>query len=76
MGHVYRGHTIQDLDGHYFFGDHCRGWIRSLRPDGDIVDVHEWSHSNIGAILSFGEDSDGELYVLSKPGRVYRIQQR
>ncbi len=31
-GFVYRGSAIPGLDGHYFFGDYCGGWVRSLVP--------------------------------------------
>lgn len=75
-GHVYRGHAIPDLSGHYFFGDYCGGWVRSLQWDGSTVEVQNWSLAPGGAILSFGEDADGELYVLSITGAVHRIEAR
>jgi glucose/arabinose dehydrogenase len=73
-GYVYRGTRIPTLVGHYFYGDYCRGWIRSFRYDGgQPKDQKEWELGSIGQILSFGEDSAGELYVLSANGRVYRL---
>jgi glucose/arabinose dehydrogenase len=74
-GHVYRGRAIPELVGHYFYADYCRGWIRSFRYTSEGVrDAQTWSVGNVGMITSFGEDSDGELYVLSQDGRVFRLE--
>ena len=73
-GFVYRGLAIPDLRGTYFYGDHCTGVIRSLRVTNGNADEHrQWSLGTSGSLLSFGEDADGELYVLSSDGIVYRI---
>ncbi len=74
-GYVYRGSAIPEIRGHYFYGDYCGGWVRSLRYQaGTVVDQAQWpSLAPGGSILSFGEDAAGELYVLSSDGRVFRI---
>lgn len=73
-GYVYRGSRIPAVRGHYFYADYCRGWVRSFRyVDGQAVDRREWGFGDIGNVLSFGEDSSGELYVLSTSGRVFRM---
>jgi glucose/arabinose dehydrogenase len=73
-GYVYRGQAIPSLRGHYFYGDFCGGWVRSFRyADGAATEQREWEFGDIGNVLSFGEDSAGELYVLSANGRVYRM---
>ncbi|HEV2148312.1 MAG TPA: PQQ-dependent sugar dehydrogenase [Longimicrobiaceae bacterium] len=73
-GYVYRGSRIPALRGHYFYGDFCRGWVRSFRYDGNgAADRREWDFGDVGNVLSFGEDAAGELYVLSASGRVYRM---
>lgn len=73
-GYVYRGAAIPEIQGHYFYGDYCGGWVRSFRYEaGAAVDQAQWpSLSPGGSILSFGEDAAGELYVLSSD-RVFRI---
>ncbi len=73
-GFVYRGRRIPALVGHYLFSDYCAGWIRSLRvQEGRVAERREWSVGRLGAVTSFGEDADGELYVMTEGGRVARI---
>jgi glucose/arabinose dehydrogenase len=73
-GFVYRGRRIPSLDGHYFYADYCQGWIRSFRyQGGSAVDRRRWDLPNVGGISSFGEDAEGELYVVAHTGTVYRI---
>jgi glucose/arabinose dehydrogenase len=73
-GFVYRGQDIAALRGHYFYADYCQGWIRSFRyAGGQAADARSWQVESVGNITSFGEDSRGELYVMSSGGGVYKI---
>ncbi len=74
-GYVYRGEDLPGLAGHYFYSDWCRGWLRSFRVDdaGGVAEHTEWPVGDIGNVLSFGEDADGELYIASQNGKVYRL---
>jgi len=74
-GYVYRGSAIPALEGHYFYSDFCQGWVRSLRyAGGAVTDEASWpTLSPGGSILSFGEDSAGELYILQASGGVFKI---
>jgi hypothetical protein len=73
-GYVYRGSALPDLTGHYFFADYCDGWVRSLEPGtGAEPEVRSWNLGDLGRITSFGEDAEGELYILSTRGSVYRM---
>lgn len=73
-GHVYRGSGLPDLEGHYFYGDYCRGWVRSFRyDDGQATDHRSYDLGDLGSILSFGRDAAGELYILTGSGTVYRL---
>lgn len=74
-GHVYRGEALPGLRGHYFHGDFCRGTVRSFRltNGGEVVDERDWDLGTLGSITSFGEDSDGELYVVVHEGMIYRL---
>ncbi len=73
-GTVYRGGRAPDLRGHTFYADYCKGWVRSFRySDGVVEDARQWDPGDAGRILSFGEDDDGELYILTSQSRVYRL---
>jgi hypothetical protein len=74
-GYVSRGPSLAALAGHYFYSDFCAGFLRSFRLSGGVATDHAaWAVGDLGQVLSFGEDSGGELYVLSRNGRVYRIE--
>ncbi len=74
-GHVYRGAAIPALQGHYFYSDFCQGWVRSFRfENGGAVDQFQWpTLAPGGNVPSFGRDAEGELYVLSTDGIVFKI---
>ena len=74
-GYVYRGNAIPALQGHYFYGDYCQGFVRSFRyNDGAVELPTTWpTLAPGGPILSFGEDAAGELYILEQGGRVLRV---
>ncbi len=72
-GYVYRGAELPELDGLYFFGDFCAGWIRSLDLDGAGAEIREWPRLHVPGLTSFGTDAAGELYVTSVEGEVYRL---
>ena len=74
-GFVYRGRRIPSLAGHYFYSDYCAGWLKSFRMmNGAVTDRRDWKTSeNLGHVVSFGEDSSGELYILTEGGKVLRI---
>ena len=75
-GYVYRGPAIPEIDGHYFYGDWCSGFIRSFRyADGVAVDERDWTDELgfEGQVNSFGLDSSGELLIATWDGTIYRI---
>lgn len=73
-GSVYRGRKIPEIQGQYFYSDYCNSWLRSFGfADGKVTDEHDWPVGRLGSITSFGEDSQGELYMCTSSGRVYRI---
>lgn len=75
-GYVYRGTAQPQLDGVYFYADFGGGWIRALRQNGGVLTEHAAVFTDVGAVASFGEDHDGEVYVLTLGGPVYRITAR
>jgi len=74
-GYVYRGAAIPQLQGVYFFGDFCQGWVRSFRYSVEgATELTDWPTLRPGGqITSFGEDSAGELYVVTGNGGVYKV---
>ncbi len=73
-GAVYRGWAIPEIAGLYFYSDYCSGWLRSFRyANGLVTDQKTWSVGSLGMVVSFGEDGNGELYILSASGSVYKI---
>jgi len=74
-GYVYRGSAIPGLQGTYFYSDFCTSFIRSFRYVNDVVTQHfDWASLTLGEnVTSFGEDNQGELYVMTSQGGLYRI---
>lgn len=93
-GNVYRGPTLPQFEGQYIFGDWSRSFTEG---DGSIfvaapADAGLWTMQELTVagsengrlnafLLSFGQDSDGEMYVLTTDtigptgdtGKVYKI---
>lgn len=72
-GYVYRGVLEPELDGVYLFGDFCSGLVWGMGRDasGAWV-VSEPVETGLG-ISSFGEDAEGELYLVAISGEIFRI---
>ena len=73
-GYVYRGSAVPSLAGRYVFGDFCSSELWSLRMrNGRAVDIRK-EPGEVSALVSFGEDANGELYAVSLvDGIVYRL---
>ena len=73
-GYVYRGTALPELAGQYLYSDYCSGWLKSFSyGNGTASAVTDWGITNVGNILSFGQDAQNELYMLSGTGKVYQI---
>lgn len=72
-GYVYRGTQFPALSGLYFYGDYCSGIIWGLRHETD----GSWSQAELWrsdlAISSFGQDENGEVYIVNHQGNVFQI---
>ena len=74
-GYVYRGKKLQSLRGAYVYADFAAGTIWALRRgNGRAVESAALYSTPKGGpvknVSSFGEDNDGELYVLAFDGTV------
>ena len=72
-GYVYRGARIPQLDGAYLYSDYCAGTVRAVRLlDAEVADRATLPIS-ASQIAAFGQDLEGELYVLSQGNGLLRI---
>lgn len=71
-GYVYRGGALPEWQGIYMYGDYCSGRIWGL-----LQAVDGWQSAELfrtdANITSFGEDENGELYLVDYNGGVYRL---
>ncbi len=81
-GVVYRGCSMPDLHGRYFFADYTNHWIKSFRVDeqGNFTDlVDHTAELNAGiagrftSVSAFGVDGRGEMYVCALENNLYRV---
>ncbi|MCC6795235.1 MAG: PQQ-dependent sugar dehydrogenase [Candidatus Hydrogenedentes bacterium] len=84
-GYVYRGNAIPEMQGRYFFADHGFTTISSfINNAGTVTDLQDHTNelepdgsNTINSISSFGEDADGELYIVDiGDGEIYKIVPR
>jgi cysteine-rich repeat protein len=76
-GFVYRGCTLPDLHGEFFYSDPYNTWIKTFEgvSGGNAQNVTDRS-SQLGAhsVTGFGEDARGELYFTDYgSGEAYKI---
>jgi hypothetical protein len=82
-GFVYRGCSMPDLRGTYFYSDYCEAFIRTFRgvSGGDAqnladrtAELRPGAGHAFDRIASFGEDARGELYIVDYfDGELYEI---
>ncbi len=66
-GYVYRGCAMPDLDGIYFYADYnySNSPLYTLEQNGGSWEAGPISFAQVGgAIASFGEDEQGEIYAV------------
>src|SRR5262249_28383260 len=75
-GYVYRGKRLKDLAGAYVFGDWVTRKVWGTRFDAeDKVVRHQELAETAQRIVAFGEDTDGELYIVGyeEAGAIHRL---
>jgi glucose/arabinose dehydrogenase len=83
-GYVYRGQQLgADYRGRYFFADFVRGriWSMALTIDeggsataSDRIELTDTlGGAALGNVSSFGVDADGELFIVSYAGSIFKI---
>jgi len=87
-GYVYRGCRMADLRGSYFYSDACDDFVNTFRTNefcqaGPVLprenDLEPGGNIAISSIVSFGEDNQGEVYLVDNAngvggqGEIYKI---
>ena len=73
-GYVYHG-SMPEWNGIYLYGDYCTGYVWGL-----INVAGGWQHKLLfqpnARITSFGQDTAGEIYIVSDTGEVYKLTRK
>jgi glucose/arabinose dehydrogenase len=73
-GYVHRGAALPGLWGKYIYGDYIGGTVWMAYRD----EVGQWQNVTLMdtgfVISSFGEDEQGELYLVDYKGGIYRLE--
>lgn len=77
-GFVYRGKAFPALQGVYVYADYETGRVWGLRVDdqGKLLvndEILDLQKNPALKIASFGEDAQGEMYILAFDGKIYRL---
>jgi glucose/arabinose dehydrogenase len=83
-GYVYRGNAYPAMVGRYLLADYCSGTFWDLAKKGrgswratPHTDLGVAAPKPVAGYTSFGEDTEGELYVTNiKTGALYRLEGR
>jgi glucose/arabinose dehydrogenase len=72
-GYVYRGKAVTGFNGVYVHGDACTGKLRALTQQGGKVVRRRALNLTVPGLASFGEGRNGEMFVISRFGDIYRL---
>lgn len=74
-GYVYRGSAMPGLQGVYLYSDYCSGSIRGLlqRKRQVLDDKAIGASLPPNQLVAFGQDDQGELYVVSSAGSISKL---
>jgi len=79
-GYAYRGCLLPAIAGRYFYGDFCAGNIESFIFSGGAA-TSQMTHTGaldpggglVNGLTSFGEDAEGEIYIVDRSGVILKI---
>lgn len=74
-GYVYHGKRLPSLDNVYVYGDYQTGKVWGLKLNGTQIESHQELAQTPLQLVSFGEDNDGELYLVDyqRTQQIYRL---
>ena len=71
-GYIYRGDNISNLGGQYVFADFARTLssksLMTINLNNDLIQIDEFATDVTGFVTGFGQDVEGELYIVTKGG--------
>lgn len=74
-GFVYRGTRLPELTGSYLYADYDTGRVWAFRYADGKVSEHRELADTVLRLVEWGEDQDGELFLVDfTGGRLYRLQ--
>lgn len=73
-GVVYRGSKFPEMAGTYFYADFCKGTVSAMKRIAGLWQTASMGPSRALAV-SFGEDDDGEVYLVDHKGSLLRMTQ-
>lgn len=73
-GYVYRG-AMPEWNGIYLFGDYCTGLVWGLTRSGEAWQRQLLFDTDFN-ITSFGQDENGEVYIVADGGGVYLLARK
>ncbi|HLE98037.1 MAG TPA: PQQ-dependent sugar dehydrogenase [Candidatus Thermoplasmatota archaeon] len=71
-GYVYRGARSPSLVGTYLYSDYCSGTLRGLAANDGAWTTRDLLDTGM-RVSSFGEDQEGEVYVVDHGGGIYKV---
>jgi len=72
-GYVYRGSLYEFLRGAYLFADYCSGNLFALDASATAYAPPTRVGGGNNGIAAWGQDADGELYVLALDGTISKV---
>ncbi len=63
----------REVIGRYIFGDFCSQRLFAFTPRPDKVGRERSFRFKLPGVTSFAEDREGRIYVLTYPGKIYRL---
>ena len=74
-GEVYGGSGIPGFAGTYVYGDFCTGEVFGFRTNGN-GNPQRLDLAAIDQLTGFGVDLNGEIFILSRSGGVFKLTER
>jgi glucose/arabinose dehydrogenase len=75
-GILYRGSKFPDFNGVYLFGDYCSGTVWGLIDPAGQGWISGKLFQEPAKITSFGTDEQGEIYLVTLTGDLYRLEKK